>query len=116
MKTNDSQKIRLEPDDHKEAVRHLQQFFRETREEEISDFQATALLAGSEIKYQAALDIPSGDNSSSLPPALPVAGIIAALPVVWMLRKHFTPRNLRIFSNLLVITIFFTANFRQVTR
>ena len=44
MKTNDPQKIRLEPDDHKEAVRALQQFFRETREEEISDFQATALL------------------------------------------------------------------------
>ena len=44
MKPNDPQKIRLEPDDHKEAVRALQQFFRETREEEISDFQATALL------------------------------------------------------------------------
>ena len=44
MKPNDPQKIRLEPDDHKEAVRTLQQFFRETREEDISDFQATALL------------------------------------------------------------------------
>ena len=44
MKPNDSQKIRLEPDDYKEAVRYLQQFFSETREEEISDFQASALL------------------------------------------------------------------------
>ena len=44
MKPNDPQKIRLEPDDHKEAVRTLQQFFRETREEELSDFQAAALL------------------------------------------------------------------------
>ena len=44
MKPNDSQKIRLEPDNYKEAVRYLQQFFSETREEEISDFQASALL------------------------------------------------------------------------
>jgi len=76
----------------------------EVTESEIT-FQATALLAGSEIKYQASVDIPRGENSSSLPPAFPIAGVIAALPVLWMLRKHFTPRNLRIFSNLLVITV-----------
>ncbi|MBN1373616.1 MAG: hypothetical protein JW987_16885 [Anaerolineaceae bacterium] len=68
-------------------------------------FQATALLSGGEIKYQAAVDIPKDDSSSSLPPGLPLAGVIAGLPVLWWLRRHFTPRNLRIFSNFLVITV-----------
>lgn len=44
MHNQESQIIELEREDRQEAVRLLREFFQETREETLSEFQASALL------------------------------------------------------------------------
>lgn len=72
--------------------------------EEGVTFQATALLAGDGVKYQAKLDIPrSGGGESSLPPAVPLAAAGILLPLAWFWRKRMDIRWVRVATNVLVI-------------
>jgi len=64
-------------------------------------FNATALLAGDAIQYQAMVNAPKSE--SSLPPVVPIAAAGVFLPLVWLARKHLNPRNLRVLTNVLAI-------------
>jgi len=66
-------------------------------------FQATALIAGDGVKYQAKVDIPRSESESSLPPAAAPLATAALLPLAWLWRKRIDLRWVRVSTNLLVI-------------
>lgn len=65
-------------------------------------FQATALIAGDGIKYQAKMDIPRSESESKLPPGAPLAAL-ALLPLAWFWRKQMEIHWVRVGTNVLVI-------------
>jgi hypothetical protein len=65
-------------------------------------FKATTLLAGDAIQYQANIDIPKSDETSSLPPSIPMAAALS-IPVFWLGRKRLNIKVLRVFVNMFVI-------------
>ncbi|MBE0696375.1 MAG: hypothetical protein IH586_05580, partial [Anaerolineaceae bacterium] len=67
-------------------------------------YNATALLAGEAIKFQAAVDIPKADKQSKLPSAIPLSSAGVILPILWFSRKKLNIRTLRVLTNAIVIT------------
>jgi hypothetical protein len=70
--------------------------------EEKVTFKATALLSGDAIQYQASVDVPKADSSSSLPPTVPIAAAVS-LPAIWLGRKRLNIRTMRVLVNVFVI-------------
>ena len=65
-------------------------------------FKASTLLAGEAIQYQASIDLPRSETSSSVPPSIPIAAAIT-LPVIWFGRKRLTTKVVRLWLNVFVI-------------
>jgi hypothetical protein len=59
-------------------------------------------MAGETIQYQASIDLPRSDATSSMPPVIPLVAAITA-PLIWFERKHFDGKTFKIISNIVLI-------------